>query len=256
MRIAIQTLVGIALLTTVSLVAFQSATAPLSHEKTNSATEPISRSEFPQWKKRFETMNEQAKRGEAKLIFVGDSITQGWETEGKEIWQDRYAKYNALNLGISGDRTQHVLWRLQHGNLDHIKPKLAVVMIGTNNTNADDNTAEEIAEGITAIVDTIKSKLPDANILLLGIFPRGEKPTMRGQLNVNRDKIDRVNVIISKLDDKQRVFYLDIAAKFLDVQGVISKDIMPDFLHLSSKGYEIWADAIDQRVKHLLQPSR
>jgi lysophospholipase L1-like esterase len=255
MRIAIQTLVGVALLTTVSLVAFQSATAHSSREKINSATEPVSRSEHPQWQKRFETMNEQAKRGEAKLIFIGDSITQGWETDGKDIWQDRYAKYNVLNLGISGDRTQHVLWRLQHGNLDHIKPKLAVVMIGTNNTNADDNTAEEIAEGITAIVDTIKLKLSDAKILLLGIFPRGEKPTMRGQLNVNRDKIDRVNAAISKLDDKKRVIYLDITQKFMDADGVISKNVMPDFLHLSSKGYEIWADAIDSHVKQLLQPS-
>jgi len=199
-------------------------------------------------------MNEQAKRGDAQLIFIGDSITQAWESDGKDTWQKRYAKYNALNLGISGDRTQHVLWRLQNGNIDHIKPKLAVVMIGTNNSHSDDNTAEEIAAGITAIVDTIKSKLPDAKILLLGIFPRGEKPSMRGSLNVNRDKIDRVNAIIAKLHEGQRVVYHDIGGKFIDAQGVISKDVMPDFVHLSPKGYEIWADAIDHHIKSVLQP--
>ena len=199
-------------------------------------------------------MNEQAKRGDAQLIFIGDSITQAWESDGKDTWQKRYAKYNALNLGISGDRTQHVLWRLQNGNIDHIKPKLAVVMIGTNNSHSDDNTAEEIAAGITAIVDTIKSKLPDTKILLLGIFPRGEKPSMRGSLNVNRDKIDRVNAIIAKLHEGQRVVYHDIGGKFIDAQGVISKDVMPDFLHLSPKGYEIWADAIDQHINGVLQP--
>jgi lysophospholipase L1-like esterase len=253
MSFAAKTALVLTTLLTLGAWVAQTSTAPSAPTEVNSATAPVSRSESRQWQARYQHMNAQARRADAQLIFIGDSITQGWETEGKDIWQDRYAKYNALNLGISGDRTQHVLWRLQHGNIEHIKPKLAIVMIGTNNTHNDDNTAEEIAEGITAIVDNIKSKLPDAKILLLGIFPRGEKPTMRGQLNVHRDKIDRVNAIISKLDDKQRVFYLDIGAKFLDAQGVISKDIMPDFLHLSSKGYEIWADAIDQRVKQFLE---
>ncbi len=212
----------------------------------NSAIQPVAREE-PTWKARHDAINASVAKGDAELIFIGDSITQGWEGAGKEIWQTRYASYKAVNVGISGDRTQHVLWRLDHGNLDHIHPKAAVIMIGTNNSNGNDNTAEEIAEGIKAITTKIQEKLPATKILLLGIFPRGERP------NPQREKIDRVNQIISKLDDQKSVHFLDIGSKFKDKEGVISKEVMPDFLHLSSKGYEIWADSIDDALKSLMK---
>src|SRR5690606_12812048 len=103
----------------------------------------------------------------AQVIFIGDSITQGWEGEVKEIWAEHFDKFNALNLGISGDRTQHVLWRLDNGNLEGIKPKAAVVMIGTNNSNWEDNTAEQIADGVKAIVAKLREKLPETRVLLV-----------------------------------------------------------------------------------------
>lgn len=211
----------------------------------NTAARPVSRSDEQWWQARFEGMNMRAKKGDVDLVFIGDSITQGWEGEGKDAWQKHYADRKPLNLGISGDRTQHVLWRLDHGNIDGIKPKVAVIMIGTNNT--EDNAAEEIAAGITAIVNQLRTKLPDTRVLLLGVFPRGEKP------NAQRDKIDAVNKIIAKLDDGKRVHYLDIGSKFVSPDGSISPAIMPDYLHLSAKGYAIWADAIEEKLGKLMQ---
>lgn len=214
--------------------------------KVNTAAAPAPRDDAG-WKDRFEAINAQAKQGHADLVFIGDSITQGWEGEGKEVWQNHYAGRKALNAGISGDRTQHVLWRLEHGNIDGLHPKLAVIMIGTNNTHNTDNTSEQIAEGITAIVHELRTRLPQTRILLLGVFPRGERP------NPQCEKINQVNAIISKLDDGKNINYLDIGKKFLSEDGSISKEIMPDSLHLSPKGYTIWADAIEAKVEALMK---
>src|SRR3954464_436209 len=122
--------------------------------------------------KRHEGFNERVKKGNVDLIFIGDSITQGWEGSGAKVWKEFYDKRNAVNLGIGGDRTQHVLWRLDHGNIDGIKPKLAVLMIGTNNSGS--NTSEQIAEGVKLIVEKLRSKLPNTKVLVLGIFPRAD----------------------------------------------------------------------------------
>jgi beta-glucosidase len=195
---------------------------------------------------RHEKFNERVKQGNVDLILIGDSITQGWEGAGKDVWEKYYGKRNAVNLGIGGDRTQHVLWRLDHGNIDGISPKLAVVMIGTNNSNGADNTAEEIGAGIQAIVKKLREKLPQTKVLLLAVFPRDEKP------NPRRDKIAKVNEIASQVADGKDVVYLDIGPKFLSADGTLSKDVMPDFLHLSPKGYEIWAEAIEPKVKELM----
>lgn len=205
----------------------------------HSAIDPTPRGDQG-WKNRQELINKRVKEtGEkGEVIFVGDSITQGWEGSGKETWERVYGPMNALNLGISGDRTQHVLWRLDHGNLDGLKPKAAVVMIGTNNSNNEDNTVEQIAEGVAAIVKKLREKLPDTKVLLLAIFPRGENP------NPQRGKILQVNQILHKLADDENIFYYDLGPKFLDDKGRISREIMPDYLHLSRAGYEIWANAM------------
>ena len=195
---------------------------------------------------RHEKFNERVKQGNADLIFIGDSITQGWEGAGKDAWEKHYGKRNAVNLGIGGDRTQHVLWRLDHGNIDGIKPKLAVLMIGTNNSNRDDNTAEEIGAGIETIVKRLREKLPETKVLVLAIFPRGEGP------NPQREKNAKASEIASKLADNKMVFYLDIGPKFLGDGGALSKDIMPDYLHLTPKGYDIWAAAIEPSVAQLM----
>jgi len=201
------------------------------------------------WMKRHEQFNQnvQAHQGDIDLIFVGDSITQGWEGAGKAVWETYYGHRKALNLGIGGDRTQHVLWRLDHGNLEGISPKVAVVMIGTNNSGDDRNTADEMVDGITAVVNKLKTKLPETKILLLGIFPRGEN------FNDQRGKILQVNQAIQKLQDWKRVQYLDIGHRFMERSGSIPKAIMPDFLHFSTAGYGIWASAMEKRISTLLK---
>jgi beta-glucosidase len=208
---------------------------------------PVSREHEAWWKERHERANKQAQAGDANLIFIGDSITQGWEGEGAEAWKQYYEKRRALNLGFSGDRTQHVLWRLDHGNIETISPKAAVIMIGTNNSNGNDNTAEEIADGITEIIQKLRAKLPKMKILLLGVFPRSPKPD--GQ----REKLRKVNAIVSRLDDGKAVHYLDIGPKLMNADGSISAEIMPDFLHLSKKGYTIWAESIESKLVELLK---
>ncbi len=195
---------------------------------------------------RHNAFNERIKQGNVDLVFIGDSITQGWEGAGKDVWAQHYAPRNAVNLGIGGDRTQHVLWRLDNGNIEGISPKLAVLMIGTNNSNGSDNTAEETAAGIEAIVAKLRMQLPQTKVLILAIFPRGEKP------NPQREKNAKASEIASKLADDKNVFYLDIGPQFLGDDGVLSKDVMPDFLHLTPRGYEIWAAAIEPKVAELM----
>jgi beta-glucosidase len=112
--------------------------------------------------------------GNYDIEFIGDSITQGWETRGSNVWHEFYGKRKVINMGVNGDRTQHVLWRIEQGQLDGIKAKVAVVMIGTNNSKNDDNTEADILEGVTAIVQQIQTRQPDTKILLFGIFPRGQ----------------------------------------------------------------------------------
>jgi lysophospholipase L1-like esterase len=152
----------------------------------------------------------------------------------------------AANFGIGGDRTQHVLWRLQNGELDGIEPKVVMLMIGTNNMGQD--SAEQIAEGVTAVVKEINKRSPKTKVLLLGIFPRGNKPGMI------RDKIKDCNMIIAKLDDGGKtVKYLDIGGKFLEPDGTLPPEIMYDYLHLTEKGYQIWADAVKAELEKLVK---
>lgn len=198
------------------------------------------------WQRRQQKINDRANQGDVELIFIGDSITQGWEGDpGKAVWEKFYGSRKAMNAGIGGDRTQHVLWRLDNGNVEGIQPKLAVVMIGTNNSGTD--TSDDIAAGITTIVQRLRKKLPSAKVLLLGIFPRGPNADdAKRQVNVAANKI------IESLDDGKSVFYLDISEKFLSDDGKLDAEIMPDLLHLSKRGYEIWAESIEPKVAELL----
>ena len=217
----------------------------------HSAVEPVPRGD-PGWKDRQELLNKRAAEAgdKAQIIFIGDSITQGWEGEGNEVWARYYSHRNAVNLGIGGDRTQHVLWRLDHGNLDGLKPKAAVVMIGTNNSNGEDNTVDQIADGVTAIVRKLREKLTQTKVLLLATFPRGENP------NAQRGKVLQVNQIIRKLADDQNIFWIDFGHKFINSNGTIPHDLMPDYLHLSKRGYEIWAEAIEDKLSAILGDTR
>lgn len=224
--------------------------------KDNDAVKPAPR---PQdgWVKRHTSFVERAKKGDVDVLFVGDSITQGWEGAGKDVWNDRFAKWKPANFGIGGDRTQHVLWRIIEGKeLDGIDPKVIVLMIGTNNFGS--NTPEEVSAGVAAIVGEFRKQKPSAKVLLLGVFPRSSKaakdlkdPTVAAADELHK-KTAAVNATIAKLDDGKSVFYLDIGPKFLDEKGGLPKATMPDFLHLSPAGYKIWADAIGGRVEELL----
>ena len=197
------------------------------------------------WRKRHESFNERVKQGNVDLIFLGDSITQAWESDGKAVWAEFYGKRNAVNLGISGDRTQHVLWRLDLGNVEGISPKLAVLMIGTNNSGA--NSSQQIAEGVQAIVEKLRARLPQTKVLILAIFPRG------GDAKDARRKVNEgANAQMSKLADGKQVFFLDIGKGFLAADGTLSKEVMPDLLHLNGKSYRIWAESIEPKVKELL----
>jgi beta-glucosidase len=222
-------------------------TLDYSHAQVHSAVTPAPRPDEGS-KRRFEQLNERVKanQGAVELAFIGDSITQGWEGAGKAVWEESYAKRKAINLGIGGDRTQHVLWRFENGNLEGIKPKAAVIMIGTNNSNGEDNTPGQIAEGIATIVNRLREKSPETRILLLGIFPRGEN------FNPQRGKILQINQVIHKLADGKMVFFADIGHRFMEADGHIPASIMPDYLHLSQRGYEIWAEAIENQVARLL----
>ena len=224
---------------------FAAAIAPgLARAAEPATTTPVPREDQP-WKNRQEQINARAKEGDVNLLFIGDSITQGWMGAGKDVWQKYYGERKAMNAGIGGDRTQHVLYRLDHGNIDGIKPKLAVIMIGTNNSGTD--SSDDIAAGIKAIVEKLRAKLPETKILLLGIFPRGADPSdPKRQVNI------AANEIAKNIEDGKNVFYLDISKKFLNEDGTLSKEIMPDLLHLSPKGYEIWAESIEPKVADLL----
>ena len=200
------------------------------------------------WMPRHEAkLKEKTKLGDVQLVFLGDSITHAWENKGKTVWDENYAPFNALNLGFSSDRTEHVLWRLDHGELDGIEPKAIVVMIGTNNVGHRKEKSAKTAAGIKAILDSIRKKQPQAKVLLLGIFPRGatSDDPMR-KLN------DATNEIIKEYAENKLVFYLNINDKFLEKDGTLSKEVMPDLLHPSKSQYKVWADAMAPLLKKLM----
>jgi lysophospholipase L1-like esterase len=181
------------------------------------------------------------------LLMIGDSITHGWEGAGKKVWNEFYAKRNAFNIGYSGDRTEQVIWRLQHGEVEGISPKLAVIMIGTNNTGHRQDPPKETAAGIRLIIDELKKRTPKTKILLLAIFPRGAKAD---------DKLRRINdgtnAIIKDYADDKTVCFLDINKTFLDDDGTLPKSVMPDLLHPREDGYRMWAEAMEPSIRKLL----
>lgn len=215
-----------------------------SDTKTHKAVTGVHR--FRGWAARHYAISERLEQGNVDLLFIGDSITHSWEKNGKEVWQEYYGHRNAANFGIGGDRTEHVLWRLDHAPIDRISPRVAVLLIGTNNSKGDDYTAEEIADGIIAICAKLRQKLPRTRILLLAIFPRGETPSPQRQKNA------RASAIASEIADGRMVHTLDIGDAFLGPDKTLSKEIMPDFLHLTPAGYKIWADAIEPKLSELM----
>jgi N-acetylglucosamine-6-sulfatase len=216
------------------------------------ATTPMERPEERN-QQRHAKFNEVSKEGTAEVVFLGDSITQGWEGKGKAMWEQHFAPMKAANFGIGGDRTEHVLWRLANGNFDGLKPKLVVLMIGTNNTGHQGRegyacSAQQTADGVKEILAVLEKKCPEAKVLLLGIFPRG--PDAMDKFRVQNEE---TNAIIKGYADGKRVFWKDLGSVFLANDGTLSKEIMPDLLHLNEKGYQMWAEAILPDVTALMK---
>lgn len=199
------------------------------------------------WKDRHAACVATTKRNDFDVAFVGDSITQGWEGGGAAAWNRDFAPLKAANFGFSGDRTEHVLWRLDNGELLGTKAKLVVIMIGTNNVGHGSSNAEQTAQGVSAILGRLAKGLPNAKVLLLGVFPRGEAPNDAGRLAVAD-----ISQRISKFHDGKRVFFKDIGPAFIRGDGTLRTLLMPDRLHLNEAGYDIWAQAIRDDVRALL----
>lgn len=199
------------------------------------------------WIPRHEAKLEEEEREDAELLFIGDSITHGWEDKGKTVWDEYYAPLGAYNIGYSGDRTENVLWRLQQGEVDGIDPELAIIMIGTNNTGHRQDPPECTARGIEMILDELKNRLPDTEVLLLAIFPRDASPD--GEL---RQLNNQINERIARFAERKHVHYLNINDTFLDENGMLSEEIMPDHLHPNEYGYQLWAKAMQPKIEQLL----
>lgn len=231
--------------------------AAAAEKKPNEAILPVARVDNERWIARNQTFVDRAKQGaelgDIEIVFMGDSITHQWETAGAPVWSEFYSERKVVNFGIGGDRTQHLLWRIQNGNLDGLAkpkaghaPKLVVMMIGTNNSNGEDHVAAEIAEGIKACVAAVREKLPETKVLLLSIFPRGEKPSPQREKNAEASRLAAAAITDAM------VTHLDLTDKFVEADGTIRKEIMPDSLHLSDEGYRRWAGGMESAVTELL----
>lgn len=197
----------------------------------------------------FEHINAVVKTQPYRALFLGDSITQRWDLDlwdAKPVWDANMAPRGVLNAGIAGDRTEHLLWRLDHGNLAGPPPKGAIVLIGTNDL-ATGRAPEVAAEGIRAVLIRLRQKLPDTRILLLGLWPRGATPD-----DPLRQAVGVVNNLIQNCADGETVVYADIGGVLLDSKGVLSTKLSPDLLHFSGAGYRLLAPKLDPLVDRLV----
>lgn len=221
------------------------------------AVTPADRANVEWWMPRHQGVLDQVAKGDVDLLMIGDSITHGFDKSGAAVWEEYYAPRKAVNLGFGGDRTEHVLWRLEHGEVDGISPKLAVLMIGTNNSNGDEYTAEQMADGIKAIVCQLRTRLPETKVLILAIFPRGDRDQRKDKehgasFNPQWAKNNEASRLASLAADNKMIYYLDINSVFLDADGMLTREVMPDLLHPREKGYRLWAEAAEPTVAKLM----
>ena len=205
------------------------------------------------WHKRYDAKLKQIAdyKNDVDMVWIGDSITHFWEKDcngnnnkykigGLNTYKKYFSNYKVINLGYSGDRTENTLWVVnESGYLKNLKAKMAVVMIGTNNIGHKRSTSAAAAAGVTKIVEGIRTQLPDAKIVLFGVFPRGANAK-----HIFRKQVAEINKVICKLGDDKNVFYCDITDKFVDKKGNLPRTLMPDVLHPNDAGYEIWAQAM------------
>ena len=223
------------------------STCPAQQDAKSPAITPQPRVEDWWVKRQAEKVAEMSKGG-IDLLMVGDSITQNFDSVGAEVWKKHFEPRKAINLGFGGDRTNHVLWRLD--NLPKLKtaPKAAVVLIGTNNICWGSDKPREAADGVKAIAAKLQNLYPEAKVLVLGVFPRRRELT-----HPHRKQIIELNSYLPELlKDIPNVTFIDIGPKFLDDKGSLSKEMMPDSTHPSEKGHEIWAEAIVPTLKEMM----
>ena len=202
------------------------------------------------WMARHEGFVASAKKGGVDVLFMGDSITDGWNKQ-QPLWEKYYVPMKAINFGIGGDRTENIIYRLQNGELDGITPKVMMLLIGTNNTSKGDS-AQDIAKGIKTIIEIVQKKSPATKVLLLGVYPRGKDPKDPTTVKY-RANIKEVNEIIAKYDDGKNVKYLYFGDKFLAADGSIPVEMMKDALHLTTAGYQIWVDSVNPVLAEMLK---
>jgi lysophospholipase L1-like esterase len=198
-----------------------------------------------------------AKQGRIDVYFVGDSITRRWgATDYPDFlanWKENFHGWNAADFGWGGDTAQNILWRLRNGELDDVNPKIVVIMAGTNNVGAtvpvrgDEAKVADITEHLKAILSTCQEKAPRAVVILMGITPRNDNIAVMSTIN-------KINENLGKFADGQKVRYLNINDKLADENGVLRAGMSPDRLHLSVKGYQVWADALKALFTELLGP--
>ena len=205
------------------------------------------------WIDQHKDISEIGKKKKVDLVFLGNSITQSWCSydrnvwgPGQKVWDKYYKHRNAANFGISGDRVENILWRIENGNLDQCTPKVVVLLAGTNNLK--ESSSEYIIKGVQEIVTGIHKKSPKTKILVLGILPRGENPDAEF-----RGKIEKINQSLEKLDKAKRTWFKDVSEYFLTEDGTARKDLYRgDFIHLSAAGYKAWSESIEPILKKLL----
>ncbi|HEX5012233.1 MAG TPA: GDSL-type esterase/lipase family protein [Planctomycetota bacterium] len=197
---------------------------------------------------RTAVLADRAHLAEAPLILLGDSITEQWETAGARVFAERLAPRQALDLGVSGDRTEHLLWRLKSGEYDHLPVRVAVVLIGSNNLGTR-QTPQQTADGVHAVLDDVLARWPHSQVLLLAIFPRGLQTD-----DPLRLAVEQTNRLLREVANRDRVTWLDFGSVFLAADGTLTPEIMPDALHLSETGYVMWAAEMLPVLDPLLAP--
>jgi lysophospholipase L1-like esterase len=240
-----------ALATGIVLAGGMAMTAGDDDSRPNPAAIPVNRDNA-----RHQQLLKLVAKGGGDVVFLGDSITERWESTGAKVWKEAFAPLKAVNLGVGGDQTGHVLWRIREGKeLEPLTPRVAVVLIGINNPVA--HRPEQVAGGVQAIVEELKKQKPHIKVLVLGIFPcslkRQDKAVQRIGAADLQPRVKQINAALAKLHDGKSVFFKDIGSRFLEEDGGLSQQVMSDFLHLGPRGYQIWADAINDDVQKLLR---